>query len=72
MSPIASDFEAVKNGYSIRVRFKPSDSLFTFSVLQGGDISTVPNIRHRISGDTGHYQESEVLEMARKVAMDLI
>jgi hypothetical protein len=67
--PKLSDFEANVEGSEVIVHFKPSESEICFGLLEHGRVSSVPNIRHAgQSGDTGEYDEDDVVDMARDVA----
>jgi hypothetical protein len=73
-SPVESDYEVRVNKQGVEVTFKPTESLFTFGLLDAslwgkhGPVSSSPNVRHAKSGDTGKYSETEVCDLALKLA----
>jgi hypothetical protein len=76
-TPFDKDFEVspVADRPAITVVFRPTDSQYTFSIVTDrmertrvGPISPASQVQHRKTGDLGKYVDSEVLEVARRLA----
>lgn len=76
--PIRSDFAIAVAEAGATVTFKPTQSIFSFYRLAGGDdiarlgALSLSGVRHAgASGDTGDYPADEVQAMAQKIASEL-
>lgn len=73
--PPESGFTVNDEGSQIVIRFKPTESYFTFARLdptewkQHGEVSAAPTVRHAQTGDTGPYIESDVGSIAYGLAL---
>jgi hypothetical protein len=75
MTLTAKDFDVRVGQSGVVVIFKPTMSEYSFDFLadpkdiaQHGPISTIFNVRHAATGDTGNYSEREVSAMAFELA----
>jgi len=73
--PIKDDFRVQNIGSGIEVTFQPTESHYSFSLLDSsewpkhGKISKDVKVRHAgIHGDTDQYSPQEVFEMAWRLA----
>jgi hypothetical protein len=74
--PTSSDFDIQVGEAGITVRFKPTDSIFSYYLLadpddirRHGPISPQSK-RHGNTGDTGDYSEEEVEALAFRLAQE--
>jgi hypothetical protein len=67
--PSASDYDVRIHGSNLVVRFKPTESEFHF-VHYEGRVSTVPDVRHAKTGDTGEYIAGEIGPLALSIAQE--
>ena len=76
--PVRSDFATAIAEAGVTVTFKPTNSVFSFYRLAGGDdiarlgpVSS-PAVRHAgASGDTADYPADEVQAMAQRIASEV-
>ena len=73
--PVRSDFDTVVTETGVNVRFKPTNSLYSFYRLaESDDIArlgpvSLERVRHAgPSSDTGDYPSGEVQDMAQRIA----
>jgi hypothetical protein len=77
-TPLAKDFDVslMKDRPAILAVFRPTDSRYEFNVLMdkadrarvGSSISPAYQVHQAKTGDLGRYIDSEVLEVARRLA----
>jgi hypothetical protein len=65
--PTKSDFTVKRTTTSVTVYFKPSASEYTFQRMSNGSLDE-PTVSHQKTGDSGGYNEQEVLAMAQELA----
>lgn len=75
--PVRDDFTATVAEAGVTVTFKPTQTIFSFYRLAGGDdiarlgATSLAGVRHAgASGDTGDYPADEVQAMARQIAAE--
>jgi hypothetical protein len=67
--PNEKDFDVEINEGYVEVIFRPTKSHYSFAVLADRrGLSQSPDVRHAKTGDTGEYMESEVRDMAFRLA----
>jgi hypothetical protein len=73
--PTEADFTVQKNGSSVIVTFRPTESYYTFPLLplseraKHGKVSRNAKVRHAGKhGDTDRYMEQEVFDLAFRLA----
>jgi hypothetical protein len=70
--PEASDFEVHRFETFIEVTFRPTRTVYTFTVHKGHGKARASlssgHVRHGRTGDTGEYPSADVHAMARRLA----
>lgn len=76
--PVRSDFATAVAEAGVTVTFKPTQSIYSFYRLAGGDdiarlgSASPPAVRHAgASGDTADYPADEVQAMAQRIASEV-
>jgi hypothetical protein len=76
--PVRNDFDTAVTGAGVTVRFKPTNSIYSFSRLaDGNDVApcgrvSLAGVRHAgASGDTEDYPADEVQGIAQRIASEV-